>query len=221
MPDQEPGFIAMKSKVDGWLVPKVTHAVTSPPLPLAAVPDPLPDGKTAADYDNGGPPDLANYAPVRAIRAKAVREYGGINSSGGPQVSGRADQSDFYVEQNTNGTSPKLYEHCCNAKQLEWVHIACLKDRTNLMLHIVMKDVSITGYEFEGARTFADVFETDAGKDLNISKKFRKLQSGEVTGVIRIDKFTLLYTSITFKYVTGNFIGGWDTGTDDAFNAFA
>lgn len=216
-----PAYAAFKSKSDGWLDPGASPNVGDPPLPCSA------------DVDGDGPPEVKYYAPVRLIRAKAERGYGGINSSGGPQVSGRSDQTDFYLEQNSNQSSPILYEHCCSGVQLAWVHLAVLKwddsAGAQLFMHIRLQDVSLTSYRFTGVRFFTQEYvvselaaETNAptsatGDFLAGSKSYSRLQDYSVSGIGHRDHMTLLYTSIAFKHGETNTERGWNTGTDDAF----
>ena len=227
-----PAYIAMKSKE---LAPVAAGATaTNPPATVGWLYDPansanLPNLPISA-YPSRGPDNVNKYSAVRMLTAKAVREYSGINSSGGPQVSGRSDQSDFVFEQNTCLTSPYLYQHCCNCTQLEWVHFAVVQDNVDLFLHIRLQDVSITSYKMRGVRFFYDKVRTNAppvapapsggtaaphippmlGGNLII-----KEQENDVHGVGHVDRVTLLYTNIAFKYGGGvNLERGWSTGSD-------
>lgn len=203
-----PAYIAMKTKDgDFWLDPYSPHDLTGPPLPISA------------SDDSAGPPSTSKYAPVRTFRAKVERDFGGINSSGGPQTTGRADQSDFFVEQNANAISPTLYQQCCSAIQMSWIHLACVaEDGTTLLRHIVMQDVSLTSYESEGNRKTADTIGlTPAGGELQSSTGLSIQHVGDMVGLRNIDRFTLLYTSISFRHGSSNIVGGWNTGSETPF----
>jgi len=214
-----PAYLAMKSRTDGWLSPGLTAPGAAPSTILR---QPLPTHPSNAA---AGPPEKSHYAPVRVAHAKVVREYGGINSSGGPQVSGRADQSDFEVEQSMHDASPILYDHCCAGLQFEWVHLAIVQwdwdtDSQHLFLHIRMADVNFTGYKLRGTRFYNQTFVSEQGGAVLDSPLAIKYQDYSVRGVGYIEQFTLLYTSIAFQPYRGGVAQaerGWNTGTDDSY----
>jgi hypothetical protein len=168
--------------------------------------------------------------PVRSIQARVEREYGGINSSGGPQVSGRSDQSDFVVELSAGKFSPFLYEHCCGGMQLKWVHLAVLQwddasSSAQLWQHIRMEDVNLTGYKIRGTRFFTQEFTADEVNPLLKAKTFVKYQDYDVSDVGHIDRMTLLYTSISFTVFDSAGAlasqNGWTTGSDEPWMSSA
>lgn len=235
-----PAYIAMKSKGEGSWLDTGVYQSAGLLLPY----------QSAADHDEQGPPGPPNtdrdpstgapasgnfyYAPVRECKSRVDREYGGINSSGGPQVSGRCDHADFLVEKNCDKTSSILYEHCCSGEQLAWVHIVMLKDgRTyaaefnppdstdpadqvvpeykepdGVLLHIRLKDVNITSYEFSGVRYFGSETTSTASGSLRTSA---------FLGVGHVERFTLLYTAMSMEY--GGIQRGWDTGGNDKWTS--
>lgn len=221
----------MKSKGEGdWLDTGVYQT--------AGLLLPYKSGAETDEVGPPGPPDTSRntttgapaggkfyYAPVREIKAHVDREYGGINSSGGPQVSGRCDHKDFLIEKNCDKSSSILYQHCCSGEQLSWVHLAILQDgRTypeirdpadsndpsdavvpkykepdRMLLHIRLKDVSITSYELSGVRYFG-------------SETVDSVRKSKFLGVGHVEKFTLLFTSMSLEF--DGIQRGWDTGKD-------
>jgi type VI protein secretion system component Hcp len=160
--------------------------------------------------------------PVRSIQARVEREYGGINSSGGPQVSGRADQTDFSIELPTTAATPVLYEHCCSGKQFSWVHVFvpnCKAAGGAAALHITMQDVNVTGFEFSGVRWLKDDYDTEDGAVLNASGAINFKYNSKMYAAGHFDDITLLYTSIVFN-VVGKKERGWTTGSDEPLPAY-
>jgi type VI protein secretion system component Hcp len=203
----------MKSKADGWLNTGSGVVLT----------DRLPYQDATDGDDKDGPPPPENgkhyYMPLWEIAAEVKREYGGINSSGGPQVSGRSDQSDFEIEWDANAASPILYEHCCSGKQLAWVHVVTVRwaaGQPAEFIHIRMQDVNVTSYEFTGQRWLKDDFATADGKALNAASGLIAYNNNGTYDLGHSDSFTLLYTSIAFKHFS-NTERGWNTGEDDAW----
>jgi type VI protein secretion system component Hcp len=207
----EVAYIAFKSRDVGWV-----NAATGVDLRDYLS---YQSSTTASDSeDQTGPPlPEANtyYIPVWEFAAEAKREYGGINSSGGPQVSGRADQSDFSIEIPTTAASPVLYEHCCSGKQFSWIHVVApnWKAGSGAWLHIRMKDVNVTGFEFSGVRWLKDDYDTADGAVLNASTEINFKYNSTMYDIGHYDDLTLLYTSIEFDFV-GQCTRGWDTGSD-------
>lgn len=235
-----PAYIAMKSKGTGDWLDTGVYQTAGLLLPYQAKPG-------SDEHDKEGPPgppdferdktsgapknDVFYYAPVREIKSHVDREYGGINSSGGPQVSGRCDHSDFFVEKNCDKSSAVLFEHCCSGEQLAWVHLAILQDGRTLsavydppnstdpnhqeypewnepdrmLLHVRLKDVNITSYELSGVRYFGT--ETDGN-----------VRRPKFLGVGHVERFTLLYTTISVDF--GGVQRGWDTGTNEKWKSW-
>jgi type VI protein secretion system component Hcp len=208
----EVAYIAFKSRDVGW-VNAATKVESQTYLPYQSSTTP------SDSEDNLGPPQLeANknyYIPVWEFAAEVKREYGGINSSGGPQVSGRADQSDFSIEIPTSAASPVLYEHCCSGKQFSWVHVVAPNWRvgSGAWLHIKMQDVNVTGYEFSAVRWLHDKYEATDMQPLLTSTEIN-LGGAGMYDAGHFDDVTLLYTSIVFEIVNKT-TRGWTTGSDE------
>ena len=235
-----PALIAIKSQSGGWLntdskFGESKNLTTGAPvyptwstIRYNRLPHQGTDTEVAAENKNGPPrPNGTNryyYAPLWEFSAEVQREYGGINSSGGPQVTGRADQSDFKVQWQTNSASPVLYEHCCSGKQLEWVHVVVAKwdnDIPSNFLHIRMQGVNVTGFEMNAVRWFADETRpVEGGLTFNGATVLEHKPSTSMYGVGHYDDFTLLYTKIAFKHQS-NTEKTWDTGADAAWSPVA
>jgi len=204
------GYIAVRSwdesmgdNANGWLVTgqNYTHAG----LPSAM-----------ADQPNEAPPGTVYYGRVNSVVAHVERDYGGINSSGGPQVSGRCDHSDLVVVRETDRVSPILFQYCCTGEQLSVVHIVFLDaSAKNAVLRLRLLGVNVTGFQFTGEKKSRTKYEASGG---NFSTAAYVQSAGNATDLAgahkRVEKVTLLYTSIEMKYGTDGY-RGWDTGTNN------
>jgi len=205
-----PAYIAMKSKSDDWLSPGILHDDASRDKDASLV---LPiDSSNPPSNPAAGPPKRSHYAPIVSAKARVVRDYGGINSSGGPQVSGRADQKDFEIVMQSHDMSPILYGHCCGGIQLKWVHLCVPQggsdDPTiadNLFMHIRMEDVNVTGYRMTGLRK---------AYHLRTATPAQSKKDYGIYDIKHLDRLTLLYTSISFLHGGTKTGRGWNTGSE-------
>ena len=208
----------------GWL--HTGRKVSEAKLPLTEASGEHPEHSDA-------PPDLKYYGDARSVVAKVDREYDGINSSGGPQVTGRCDHSDLVMVRYSDKASPFLFQYCCTGEQFSTVFITFLDPP----IHWVLSGVNVTGYEFTGDKSSSTKYldvpipsvgiaipqVTDTAATAAAAAAAIGNQTGQITSYTntwgttnnyrRLERVTLLYTSINFE-CDGVGPRGWDTGTD-------
>jgi type VI protein secretion system component Hcp len=173
----------------------------------------------AADGDgkalNAQPLDV-NFSPISSMKTKVERDYAGINSSGGPQVAGRADHDEILVTRVADKLSPILYQFVSTGEAFSRI-IIVLRDagssgpRVEWLLH----GVNLTEYSFEGAHYFSSslVYEPQGGA-LSASTE---ITSSAPKKYRRQETFRLLYTTAQMRVGVDQPSDwrGWDTGKND------
>lgn len=165
-------------------------------------------------------PTTANFSAIKSVSSKVVRDYAGINSSGGPQVSGRADHGDIVVERNSDGITPILYQFVSTGEAFNRILIVLPEYGGGARVEWMLRGVNLTNFEFTGTRTnsTSQVYVANSNKIVD-SSEF----AGRTTGrfYLRYERIGLLYTSAEVRVGTGTVLTqpvefrGWDTGSND------
>lgn len=155
------------------------------------------------DADGTDPPETKHFATLRSVGTSVARDYAGINSSGGPQVAGRADHDEIVVVKDADLLTPVLYQFVSTGEAFSRVLIVHPEYGGTSRVEWLLKGVNLTLFEFTGDATWA---RTDTGFE-------RKIQ--------RVDKLRLLYTSAEVRVGAGTNwttrktdFRGWDTGSN-------
>jgi len=200
------GYIAVRSwdtsigDDEGWLETGV--GATDGDLPLSS-----------GRYGELAPPHKKYYGRLGSVVAKVERDYGGINSSGGPQVSGRADHSDLVVVRAADKVSPYLFQYCCTGEQLATVFIAMLDPEDMIW---ILTGVNVTGYEFNGDKSPSTKYvNIPATIDASHTVESYSNTWGDsaTNNFRRLETVSLLYTAIRVEFANGGY-RGWDTGSN-------
>lgn len=194
-----------ESKYFGWLLGNSSYN--------AAIPDAV--GKT--DVAANGAPAQKYFMPVRELSTGVKREYAGINSSGGPQVAGRADHEDIQIRRPIDSSSPVTFQYCCAGTQFSYVHIYMFPSADFASsIHITLADVNVTSYKIETEMYIGDNFTLGPVSTSNNSLVNQKRSEFWDNYSIK-EIYTLLYTSMKIE-VSGGGARGWNTGTDAPYS---
>lgn len=152
------------------------------------------------------------WGVVTSLHFGVEREYGGINSSGGPQQSGRADHRLITVKRESDKLSPLLFQHCCNGFQLRRVFFVDEEEERI----IVAESCCVVSFEGEIFRAGA------TGYNLNLSDTAvtgsTTASSASLGSQKREEVLQILYTSIALNFNESGY-RGWNTGSETAWNA--
>lgn len=152
------------------------------------------------------------WGVVKELHFGVDREYGGVNSSGGPQHSGRADHRLITVKRDSDKLSPLLFQHCCNGFQLRRVFFVDTEEQ-RLLVAESCHVVSFAGNIFRGGATKYDLSTSN-----NAVTGQTNASSGSLGSQKREEVLQILYTSIAIDYNNSGF-RGWNTGNETAWNA--
>ncbi len=160
-----------------------------------------------------------SWGAAREIHYGVVREYGGVNSSGGPQQSGRADHRLITIERNIDQVTPYLFKHCCNGFQIRRLafidNTAALGD-----IVVVAENCQVVDFSTSETRYFEDVRHYHLqlhGQAPSMNISGASDTESTFIEVTRVETIKILYTKISIK-VAGSGWQGWDTGTEQAWN---
>ena len=157
------------------------------------------------------------WGDVREVRFGVDREYGGINSSGGPQHSGRADHRLITLVRNTDLISPALFKRCCNGMQLRRVVIYDFERK----IFVVADSCHVISFEFVGDKKPTTRYEvSQVGTDQSMQFLGRSYTASQDIGdTRRYDRLTILQTSVAMSTDNGSSWHGWNTGSEVAWNS--
>jgi type VI protein secretion system component Hcp len=135
------------------------------------------------------------YSRARTCEMQVKRDYAGINSSGGPQVAGRADHSDVIITRDCDLISPYLFQYCSSGWQIKSVYIIRYIGSETISFNFchewVLTGVQVTDYQFTNGRYFNEclneltLFARETVSLLYTSAKYR---CSQFTGGQTIDK---------------------------------
>lgn len=170
-------------------------------------------------------PDAASpWQGVKKFFYGATREYGGINSSGGPQHSGRPDQHLIRITREADLVSPRLYKYCCNGYQLKKMLFISETDSGDSLTIVYCEACHVVEFEtqhFHAAATdYSHLALTLNGQSLsNGSNSFT--QSKVTLGDVKVeDELSILFTKMIIgqsRMVGGQrktIWQGWDTAAE-------
>lgn len=170
------------------------------------------------------PADVKPWQGVKKFYYGATREYGGINSSGGPQHSGRPDQHLIRITRESDLVSPKLYKYCCNGYQLQSMLFITETDSGESLTIVYCEACHVVEFEtqhFHAAATdYSHLALTLNGQSVtNGANSFT--QSKSTLGDVKVeDELAILYTKIAIcqsRVVGGTrkkVWQGWDTAAE-------
>lgn len=199
------------SQNDGWVLSGFNYSdsdvstssqTTNPDNDLAT----LPLNSSNAYPD--APPVRTAYSRARTWDVHVKREYAGINSSGGPQVAGRADHEDVVVTRDCDLISPYLFQYCASGWQIPTVYVIRYIGSENIAFNFchewVLTGVQVTDYQFSNGRYFNEYLN-------ELTLYTRETVSLLYTAAkYRCSQFT---ASKTLDLSLGEF-KGWDTGSN-------
>lgn len=161
------------------------------------------------------PPLDKHFAPIRDMKAEVKREYGGINSSGSLQVTGRADHSDIEIIRTADYISPLLYQFVSTGEQFRKVLVVLRENDGAPRVEWLLEGVNVTSYKFEAMPEWISNRITKVSDSETLSSQYAE------TLYYRNDTFTLLYTKatlrvgiVTDKEQIHTDFRGWDTGSN-------
>ncbi|WP_237226211.1 type VI secretion system tube protein Hcp [Rubinisphaera sp. JC750] len=170
------------------------------------------------------PATTSPWQSVKRFFYGATREYGGINSSGGPQHSGRPDQHLIRITREADLVSPKLYKYCCNGYQLQSMLFITETDSGESLTIVYCEACHVVEFEtqhFHAAATdYSHLALTLDGQSVsNASNSFT--QSKPTLGDVKVeDELSILYTKMIIgqsRIVGGErqtVWQGWDTAAE-------
>jgi type VI protein secretion system component Hcp len=148
------------------------------------------------------------YSKARTWEAQVTCEYAGINSSGGPQVAGRASHADVILTRDCDLISPYLFQYCASGWQIQNIYviryIASDTVSHNFCHEWHLSGVHVTDYKYSNGRYYNECLDR--------------------TSLSARETVSLLYT--TAKYRSSKFTGagtlqselgewkGWDTSNN-------
>ncbi|HCS54995.1 type VI secretion system tube protein Hcp [Rubinisphaera sp.] len=160
-----------------------------------------------------------SWGQVREIQYGVVREYGGVNSSGGPQQSGRADHRLITMQRNIDQVTPYLFKHCCNGFQIR--RLAFLDSTETLgNIIVVAENCQVVSLNTSETRFFKDTRRYNLqihGQAPNMSLAGSGADESTFLGATRVESVSILYTKLSIKVANSDW-QGWDTGTEQAWN---
>lgn len=192
--------------------------------------EPDPD-KTYSDTPTPSKPSFNHFTPILSVKTKVERDYAGINSSGGPQVAGRADHDEIEVTKYSDLLTPILFQFVSTGECFNTVLIVLPGYSGNERVEWLLKGVNMTLFEFEGTRSNAGTLRYYSDNALGSATSIKSEATDRYYP--RVDKFRLLYTSAEVRVgegeydiedAAGNITAGykqsrtgwwgWDTGTN-------
>ncbi|MCA9178743.1 MAG: type VI secretion system tube protein Hcp [Planctomycetales bacterium] len=165
------------------------------------------------------------WGQVRRIAFGVDRPYGGINSSGGPQHSGRPEHRLISLERESDMISPLLFKRCCNGMQLQRLVIydpdynaEATPNGRGLLIYA--EDSHVVSFEgilekTPGSRHTAAAFGAGDGDQF---QAVTQAATQAVGATHRFDRMTILYTRLSVQ-VLGSTFQGWDTGSEIKFDS--
>jgi len=170
------------------------------------------------------PATAAPWQAAKKFYYGATRDYGGISSSGGPQVSGRADQHLIQITREADLVSPVLYKYCCNGYQIKKLLFITETDSGESVTIVYAEACQVVEFETQhinsAATDYSHLALTLNGQTVsNASNSFT--QSKASLGDVMVeDELQILYTRMVIgqsRIVSGNRTTvwqGWDTSNE-------
>jgi type VI protein secretion system component Hcp len=167
------------------------------------------DPPTTADYYEA---ESGYFTAVRELKIKARRPYSGTGSNAGPQVSGRVDLADVFVEKYIDRLSPKLFQACCDGTKLPLVVFAAVDSDSSVLTCIQITDSYVSGYDLIGGRWSSADF---VGNETTIAQS-KTLEQDVIMHGSRKEQVTFWYTAIKIDIWEYTAIMGKDGPEDTA-----